>query len=278
MNTIDLLTRLFKVRLDYREHRGLSEFRFRAGRRTHSSETWIVTGREPGFSHELTLRKRTSDWSTFDQVFLANDYNLRRYSWAAKIQNLYAGILAGGEVPLILDLGANIGLASLYFAKNWPQARITALEPEKRNFDLLSANTRGIPSIQPILAAIASRDGNASIANPNAEAWAFQTKLATNESPDTVKALSVPTLIARARESGPCVPFIAKIDIEGFEENLFSENTEWVEQFAVVIIELHDWLLPGKANSRNFLNVISRTDRDFIFHGENAFSISNSLI
>jgi FkbM family methyltransferase len=129
------------------------------------------------------------------------------------------------------------------------------------------------------MAAAASRDGNVTIANPDADAdaWAFQTKLATQESPATVKALSVPTLINRARGSRPCVPFIAKIDIEGFEQNLFSDNTDWVEQFAVVIIELHDWLLPGKANSRNFLQVISRIDRDFLFHGENVFSISNGL-
>jgi FkbM family methyltransferase len=158
-----------------------------------------------------------------------------------------------------------------------PRARIIALEPEKSNFDEASANTRGMANIQPIMAAAASQDGNVTIANPDADAWAFQTKLATQESPETVKALSVPTLINRARKSGSCVPFIAKIDVEGFEQNLFSNNTDWVEQFAVVIIELHDWLLPGKANSRNFLQVISRMDRDFVFHGENVFSISNGL-
>jgi hypothetical protein len=35
--------------------------------------------------------------------------------------------------PLILDLGANIGLATLYVAKNWPKAHIIAVEPNKAN-------------------------------------------------------------------------------------------------------------------------------------------------
>jgi hypothetical protein len=109
VESINFIRRFFKLHLDYREHRGLSEFRFKAGRRTSDAETWVVTGRNGTFRHELRLRKRTTDWSTFVQVFLANEYNLRRFGRLANIQNFYDRILARGEVPLILDLGANIG-------------------------------------------------------------------------------------------------------------------------------------------------------------------------
>lgn len=42
--------------------------------------------------------------------------------------------------PLILDGGANIGMAVLYFKKQFPQARILAFEPNPEAFRLLSLN------------------------------------------------------------------------------------------------------------------------------------------
>jgi hypothetical protein len=70
-------------------------------------------------------------------------------------------------------------------------------------------------------------------------------------------------------------PFIAKIDIEGAEADLFAANTGWVQSFDLVIIELHDWMLPGQGTSRNFLKCIANLDRDFLHIGENIFSIRN---
>ncbi len=72
------------------------------------------------------------------------------------------------------------------------------------------------------------------------------------------------------------MPFLVKIDIEGFEADLFKENTEWVQKFPVLIVELHDWMLPRSANSQNFLKCVSSLDRDFVFRGENVFSIKNT--
>jgi hypothetical protein len=45
----------------------------------------------------------------------------------------------------------------------------------------------------------------------------------------------------------------------------------------VLVIELHDWMLPRAANSGPFLREIAVRDRDFVYHGENIFSISNQL-
>lgn len=90
----------------------------------------------------------------------------------------------------------------------------------------------------------------------------------------SIAAVSAPDLLAMAAH---CVPFIAKIDIEGFEDDLFSMNTDWVSAFPVIVIELHDWMLPRRATSRNFLRTIAELDRDFVCLSENVFSISNSV-
>jgi hypothetical protein len=72
-------------------------------------------------------------------------------------------------------------------------------------------------------------------------------------------------------------PFILKIDIEGFEKDLFSRNLAWIDKFPILIIELHDSTHEGTSNSNNFLSAISKRNRDFLYFGENIFSISNKF-
>jgi hypothetical protein len=112
------------------------------------------------------------------------------------------------------------------------------------------------------------------ICNADEDAWARRTETAAPGGSGSIPALSVASLMKLAPEGSR--PFIAKIDIEGFESNLFSQNTSWVDLFPVLYIELHDWMLPGHGTSNNFLRVISQLQRDFILSGENVISISNA--
>lgn len=54
------------------------------------------------------------------------------------------------EANVILDIGANIGVTSLYFASINPNARIIAFEPHPTNFKRLSENIGLNPTIQNI--------------------------------------------------------------------------------------------------------------------------------
>jgi len=71
-----------------------------------------------------------------------------------------------------------------------------------------------------------------------------------------------------AEAFGMGVPFIAKIDIEGFESDLFSANTQWLADTFVVFIEPHDWLLPGKCTSRSFQAAMGEEDYEIYLSGE----------
>jgi hypothetical protein len=82
--------------------------------------------------------------------------------------------------------------------------------------------------------------------------------------------------IYRARGAG-FFPFIVKIDIEGAERELFSDNIEWVARTPLIIIELHDWMLPKAGTAAPFLACMSRHDRDFVSRGENVYSFANDL-
>jgi hypothetical protein len=61
------------------------------------------------------------------------------------------------------------------------------------------------------------------------------------------------------------------------EAELFAANTGWVARTPLLIVELHDWLLPKAGTARTFLRCISQLDRDFVHIGENIFSIANDL-
>jgi hypothetical protein len=38
------------------------------------------------------------------------------------------------DAPVIIDAGAHIGIATLYFKWHYPQARITAIEPDRQDY------------------------------------------------------------------------------------------------------------------------------------------------
>lgn len=228
-----------------------------------------VRARHSKFNTTLRLRRNSTDMRTFAQIFFYAHYRTHHMARHAEIVAYYESCAK----PLVLDLGANIGLSTLYFAKNWPKATIVGIEPDEGNYTLFCQNIAGHEHIVPIRGAIASKHSYARIINPEGSEWSYQTEINDGNSGGIV-ALSVNELLQR---HGDCEPFICKIDIEGAEQELFSANTQWVERFPIVIIELHDWLFPRSGSSANFLRTIAAMDRDFILSKENIFSISHQM-
>ena len=89
--------------------------------------------------------------------------------------------------------------------------------------------------------------------------------------PGAVRSWSVPSLLAKYAGQ----PFIAKIDIEGAERDLFSGDCSWIDTFPVIIVELHDWLFPKARTAQPFLKAIAARNRDILLKENNVFSIRN---
>ena len=229
-----------------------------------------------GTDLKVQLRRGTTDPATFQMIFNRKDYDIGRLARGAELQGLYDRMIAGGATPFILDCGANVGLSALYFDVRYPGSRIVAIEPVSENVELLRRNCQGHENIHIEAAAIASAPGFARIIDDGADKDAYRTEL-TAEEAGAVPAITVAQLLERFCAEETLAPFIAKIDIEGAEAELFSQNTDWVARFPLIIVELHDRLFPGQANSRNFLRCIAAQDRDFVWVEENVFSIRNSL-
>ncbi len=66
-----------------------------------------------------------------------------------------------GDKPLIIDGGANIGLAILYFKKKIPEARIIGFEPNPDSFNFLEQNVKvnNLENVEIHNAALGKEDG-----------------------------------------------------------------------------------------------------------------------
>ncbi len=212
------------------------------------------------------------DFAVIKQIFLWEDYGLGKLPRAVELDERYRAIVASGRVPLIIDCGANSGMASRYFAETYKDAFVVAIEPDAGNLELARSNNLS-RRVSFRLAGIGNSDTRANIKDPGKGNWAYRVE---EEAEGNVALVSMNSLL-RDFNTDLYVPFIVKIDIEGFEANLFEKNTEWMDRFPVLMIELHDWMLPGQGSSSSFLRQVAARNRDFVFFGENVFSISNSL-
>jgi FkbM family methyltransferase len=227
---------------------------------------------------DVIYRVGTSDINVINQIFSTRDYDFSKLRRGAELRASLS-VLGGGRSPLVVDCGANLGASAVFFQSFIPGCRVVAIEPEQSNYDLLRVNTSGL-SVECVRAAVASTAGHALVTDPsrrgNKASFRTQVLAVPARTQDVIPCVSINDVFADNART--CFPFIVKIDIEGAEAELFSANTEWVDQTPLIIIELHDWLLTRQGISANFLRCISQHDRDFVHIGENIFSIKNDLM
>jgi FkbM family methyltransferase len=213
----------------------------------------------------VVIRPGTSDASVVRQVFAQREYDLRKNARWESILAFYKDIVDQGRVPVIIDAGANIGMAARLFCSVFPKAHIVAGEPDPDNADVCRANCSCFPAIDIVEAAIGSRPGFADITDPEADSWAFQTERVAAHS-GGIPIRTIPDLVS---SFGRRQLFIVKIDIEGFENDLFESNLDWLDKSKVVMIEPHDWLFPGQATSLTFQKAMAARCFELTIRGEN---------
>ena len=174
----------------------------------------------------LWLRPASTDLMTFREIFLARDYDF--------------GL--PGPVYSIVDAGANIGLAAVFFAHAHPQAQVIAIEPEQENFRLLERNAAPYPNIVPLRAALWASAGEVELADPGRGENGFVVGAPQERVIDRVTAVTVAQLLERY---GIARLGLLKIDIEGSEKEVFEAADPWIDRVDTVVAELHDRFKPG---------------------------------
>ena len=211
-------------------------------------------------------------WSTSDALAVAQCFEDQQYDMPGGAQGryvdkVYREVVDSGKKPLILDCGANIGASVLWFSARYPEARIVAIEPSPDNFELLRRNTRGV-KVELVEAGIGDKDGSAWLeSNGNG----MDCRTSGRDTGVQVRIVSLASVMANEAEH---VPFLLKVDIEGAEQQLFKASRELLNRFPLIVMEPHDWMIPGERSSAEFFRFHADSGREIALKHENLASIA----
>ena len=141
------------------------------------------------------------------------------------------------EKPLILDCGANIGLATRYWLSKYPKAEIVAFEPDPKLFETLKRNCAEVPdaNVQLHCAAVWNKKTELVFQSTGVETGAVQ-GAGTVESGDSIKVQAIDLAEFLDRR----VDFL-KLDIEGAECDVIPSLDGKLEHVMAMYIEYHSY-------------------------------------
>jgi FkbM family methyltransferase len=201
------------------------------------------------------------------------EYNIFKLDYFKKFNNL-----KNENKKLIIDCGANIGCSAIFFNKLFTNSNVISIESDNKNYSLLKKNCQNI-NYYNINSALAS--GKYFYKNIKKLDNRGNT-IAVSSTKTKNRSITINEILSTYKQTEYDY-FLIKIDIEGNEKDLFSKNLQWVNKFKIIIIELHDWMIPQSRVSHSFLKYISKlntrknSQRDLIVLGENLVSIKNNI-
>jgi FkbM family methyltransferase len=233
-----------------------------------------------GRTATLQARPGTTDAEVVWQCFGEHQYEIPGVKGQAPLHRrateaVYESALRAGRTPLIIDCGANIGASAVWFDLRFPRSSIVAVEPAAANQEMLKLNCADRANIRVVEAGIGPDDGEAFLQDGGGGHWGYQTGQARTGS--QVRILSLAKLIEASTEGGT-TPFILKIDVEGAEKLLFDHSLDVIARFPVIILEPHDFCMPGAGTASPFFAFHASRGRDFLFGFENVFSFDVGLM
>ena len=158
------------------------------------------------------------DFDTLNAVFCRNDYP------------------AISDIKTIVDLGANIGIASSYFLDNSPKATVYAFEPNPRNFNNLEKNLQDwMDNVFLHEAAVAEYKGEATFYLEHS--GRSGSLIAKHKESINVEVLEINEVLNDIITKNGFIDLL-KIDIEGYEEQvLMAIRPEILSKIMVVYAE-----------------------------------------
>jgi FkbM family methyltransferase len=138
------------------------------------------------------------------------------------------------EQPIIFDLGANAGYCSRYFLIKYPGSFLVSVELDIKNFVLLKRNTEHFTNCKCFHAGIWYKDGKVSYSGLNEDAF----RIEENETPfSNIDSIRMESLINKVEIDW--IDYI-KMDIEGAEQKIFSNDLTWLNKVGCINLEYHD--------------------------------------
>jgi FkbM family methyltransferase len=186
---------------------------------------------------KTSFLKCQSDDGKFDFEVFANATS-RQHAVEALIGKTYPKISFLNNVKTVLDVGANIGASVIFFAMNYPNARVVGIEPTRQPFVLLRRNVIDYANVQ--------------IFNVGLHSVTTKRSIYIKGSDSVANSASCNALISTSQEEVQLVaadaftksigldrPDIIKIDTEGCEIPIINSVIDSFRNAKAVYIEYH---------------------------------------
>jgi FkbM family methyltransferase len=206
---------------------------------THQSEEFRI--KYSGRDLMISLRRGTTDIGTFAEVFHEEIY-------------LFPELF---KPKVIIDIGANIGIASLYFSLTYPESQIYSFEPSTENIKSfnknIAENNRNNVTLMPY--GLGGEDAELPLYQPNEGAF-WGCSIYGSDLSKLVETVKIRSALSAFNELNIGDIDLLKIDCEGAEVDLLkSLGRENLSKIKVLIGELH----PEVSNSYEALLLLSET-------------------
>jgi FkbM family methyltransferase len=187
----------------------------------------------------MILRPHTSDQANWKQIFEDKEYE--------PAMQLLLNLFPSTHPVRIIDAGAYIGLATLYFIQTFKNANIIAIELDTENFKALSHNLAHrdiMRQVLPIHGALWNNSADLLTVRTDQrdkKHWSHYAVVADQATPENQckPAFTLGDLMGMRSWQG-CD--LIKMDIEGAERLIFSDEVEaaWIlKRTKVLAIEIH---------------------------------------
>lgn len=193
----------------------------RSGGRVHRISPRLYRTKIGAQTVDLWLRPGSGDLFVFHEVFLSECYRLPQ--------------LWRDGVATIVDLGANVGLTTLFFTTYFPHAAYICVEPDPDNALLLQRNLSFLgPQICIVEGAVSGQPGEVLFSNDR-PSWGNAIDRQRQQG-RRVCCYSMHEIVALSPTGNID---ILKVDIEGEEQQVFRDSGDWLSYVGLIIIELH---------------------------------------
>ncbi len=188
------------------------------------------------------------------EIAYENEQEFRTIKKEVWTRGVYAGIKLDAKRPLILDIGAHIGIATLFFKAHYPTSSIFAVEPLEANYKLLMHNIEknGLSeNVKGVNAAVGSASGESDFyyhGEMNVESrWLSNAgflpgswKGTQISAKITVETVTLDYVIEEALRWGDCDKIdLLKMDVEGAESGILRSSEFNPGLVKNVVLEAH---------------------------------------
>lgn len=139
------------------------------------------------------------------------------------------------SAPVILDCGANVGVSALYFKQLFPQASITAFEPDPKVFACLTENLRqnNATGVNVINKAVWINNDGVSFGSEGADGGS----IFFEGNKTVLPSIRLKEVLAAHEQVD-----LLKIDIEGAEVEVLKDCASELKKVQYLFVEYHSWI------------------------------------